>query len=80
MKARKRAGCFFWHAYYTSHVPEPESEVFVQSVEEAKLHQSKRLSHSAIKDLTNSDSPYNGLHLWKNSKSRLNLSLNYQAI
>ena len=42
---------FIWHAHYTSHVPERESEVFVRAVEQAKLLHHKPLNNSAIKEL-----------------------------
>lgn len=48
---------FIWHAHYTSHVPERESEVFVQAVEQAKLLHHKPLNKTAINKLTESATP-----------------------
>ncbi len=61
---------FIWHAHYTSYLPDRESEVFVQTVEYAKLHRSKHLSHSIIKLLVESATP-NGKHYSKNAGSSL---------
>jgi hypothetical protein len=50
---------FIWHAHYTAHVHERESEIFVRAVELANLHHHKSLSHAAIQKLIESATPIN---------------------